>query len=473
VIGGAVQTYSWRLSVVWARSRTTGDIATPWVASVPTSLRAAGTEFRQLLVIAPLRCNVVHTAQADLTGVGDWGAASASTILADRLTAACDDALCRWQAGYANGFGRIPVPRSRFDAAMALSFPLDQLTFGSNDAIRKAAAAFEVRWREMATDPAGGLVWPDLKTDLDTIVSAGNSATLAALNPEPWAQGDYLAAGDRSVRMAQVMRWTEYALREVDDNQTAANVPVWAWRRQAQQGMVPEPKVDMAAAWSWEVVQAACQVASQFFAVLDGNVANFAGATAAVFANPVNGHVTLRLHGGATRPVWAVLQVGPGASADAEIAGADMALEAGQAAGPWIAARAVAMANTAAAASVMPPYVWDVERALAAFDRTLAANSPVLQNMTAGQVMLSTEQSGQQITTWLMPDGTERRVASVSAGLDTWAIADVRRPALALPDPKRMRSGMRPHALLQLLGGQAAAERSTASAGLNVTVRPR
>ncbi len=474
VIGGALQSFSWWVTVVWARASTTGSgagVATPWVAAVQTSLRDNGTGIRHVLAVAPKRSNPREIGGTTLA-VGDWGAAAAGTLTVANLERACDDALCRLQAAYANGLGRMPTPRDRLPAALALSFPLDQLCFGSNDPIRTAAAIFELQWREAAADPAGGLHWPFLADAASDLVTAGNGALLADLDPEPWAVGAYIGAGDKSVRMAEVMRWNEYALRELDDNQTAANVPVWSWRRQTQQGLQPPPQPDWAAAWAWEAAQVVSQVASRFVQLATDDIANFEGATALLFANPANGQLCLRLHGGAW-PFWAVLQVGPAGSASAEIAPEQMALEAGGAGGQFVAGRAVAVGNTATLATTMPPYVWDVGRAVQAFSRAVAAESPVVEDPAERLMSL---QDGQTVTSRQMPDGTLRRSTTrpTTVGAETWTVVDVVRSAMPLPDPQKMRSGMRPHALLNLLasvGNQTVGPGG--SAGLNVAIRPR
>ena len=471
VIAGAVQTFSWNVLVAWTRTDFAVTQRLPWVATVQTTLKSQIAGTRHLILLVPGQTNLGEPGLAP----GAWGAEVALALTEDVLIRACDDAVLRWQSAYANGFGRIAMPAARLPVTVAAAFSMDAIQVGSTNAIEQTGALVERSWREIADDPAGGLFLPPLVTQIQSWLTRANTTPLADLTPMPWTNGDFLTAGEKSVQMAAVMRWTEYKLQEIDDNQTAANVPVWSWRRQTQQADKPAPTPDMGSAWAWEVAQAASQVTAAFFAALDATdgLPYVAEAMAAVFANPATGVATLRI-GGGNLPFWLVLQAAPASRANEEIAVADMAFETGGGRGGFVAARAFLVANTAVVAPTMPPYQWDVGRASAIFDGNVGVDAPVLQAAPAGTVTLMTEQTGQETKCWLMPDGARRRAATVAGpGTDQWTTVDVVRPAMALPDPATFRGGMRPHAVLAVLAGAAGLREGSGVAGLSPNSRMR
>ncbi|MBM4342802.1 MAG: PKD domain-containing protein [Deltaproteobacteria bacterium] len=477
VIGGALQSFSWRVSVVWDRTHTTGAQATPWVAVAHTSLRDDNNRFRHLVCLRPGNSNPIETTDGSALEVGQWGTPTAVAFddSNSSVRIALDDALLRLQAAFAYSLGRLPFPQDRIDAAVSLAFPLDQICMGTNDGFRQFVALLEMNWRQAAIDFAQGLDWPSLASLTQLI--ALNAMTLDTLDTMPWAVAAFAGAGDRSVRMAEVMRWNEYALRELDDNQTAANVPVWSWRRQVQQRLEPLPRAHWETVWLWEAAQVASQVGSLLLDRL-GSVGAPASATIALFANPETRQVTLRVQGDpAYLPFWAVLQVGPTASPDVAITAQQMASDADLRGGDHVAGRAVLVCNTAPAPEppstrAMPPYTWDVGRALAAFDSNAVQGQPVFDDVVAEQVRLSTQQVGQAITTALMQDGAVRR--TFAAAGDNYLV-DIVRPAMPLPDPLKMRTGIRPHALMNLLGaaGRHVGGSAVSLGGLNAAMRPR
>lgn len=480
VIAGALQTFSWEVEVVWSRSALSGTQPVPWVAALHGSLHGAGNEWRHIVLPLPGYSNPVDTPNETGLAIGEWTTAAAVVLDITELglSIAVDNALTRFQAAFANGFGRMAQPSRRQEPGVWLHFSLDSLPAGTSTDLLAGLANLETVWREMSAQSGPSSWMPLIKDAVDSIFTAAAATTLPGLAAQAWDVANdgsgavrWFGAGDRSVRMAEVMRWIEYRERELNDNQTAADVPVWGWRRQTAQGAghAPEPHAD--AAWAWEVSQAALQAAASFYQSL-GSMAQISGASLLVTANPASGQVSLRIDDPSNK-LWAVLQVGPAGDAGSELRPTDLVMESGPGGSGFVVARGIAMGSALAVTGTAPPNSWDVARAYQAFKTADQSDYPTYNAVSPSEALTVSIQVGLPLSIWLLPDGTTRSAALVRASAttaDNWVIADVNRRAIPLPDAATMRSGLRPHALLAEVvarGRQRGTGRS--SAGLATT----
>ena len=454
LIGGAVQTGSWTVEVALPRAEFGAATGLPWLAAAQGSLVGANGEVRHALLLLPKLSRV----EPDRS-VGYWvGATTLSPTLA-QVTQATELALARWQAAYAFGFGRLPMPRAPIGEGIWAHFAQESLPVGTSTNLGAAFDEFERIWRELTAAGDDPRWLEHLANAVATETTTLQGATLASLTPLGWpGTGDYLGAGPGSVRLADVMRWLEYRLAEIDDDQTSANVPVWAWRRQVGQAAPDVPAVDPQSAWCWEVAQAAMQTVAAFMGAL-GSQGNTERCAALVLANPANGQVSLRVVD-TMDGMWSMLQVGPG---DQELQDSDLLAEGGPRAGSAVAARGQTVASLPGTAQ-LPPNPWNPQRVAEALSPSAQLAYPTydLTSLTAPELVDS--QQGSDVVHSVGPQGSVRRARSVVlSGGHTLGIADVCRPALPLPDPLRFRSGMRPHALLALLGGLPSGSRAAPS----------
>lgn len=448
--GGAVQTYSWTVDVALSRAVLATADGPPWVAAAQGSLVGTNGEIRHALLLLPKLSHVATGAN-----VGVWGATTLGASLAE-VALATEAALARWQAAYAFGFGRLPMPAARLTEGTWAHFAQESVPVGTSTRLGSAFDEFERIWRELAASENDPRWLEELAIAVRTETAALQAGTLPGLVPMGWSgAGDYLGAGPGSVRMPEVMRWLEYRLAEIDDDQTSANVPVWAWRRQAGQAAPDVPAIDPQAAWCWEVAQAAMQTVAALMGAL-GNQGNAELCSALVLANPANGQVSLRIYD-ATDGMWSLLQVGPGEVAQSE---ADLVAEGGPRSGSAVAARGQTVANLDWTIA-MPPNPWNPERVTEALSPSVQLEYPTYLLVSPTLPKLVDDQLGTVVTHRIGPQGSKRRSTSVVlAGPLTVGIVDVCRPSLPMPDPLRYRSGMRPHALLALLGGLPSGSRA-------------
>ncbi len=448
--GGAVQTYSWTVEVALDRAVLATAGGPPWVAAAQGSLVGANGEIRHALLLLP---GLSHVATGSSVGV--WGATTLTADLAE-VALATEAALARWQAAYAFGFGRLPIPTTPIGEGIWAHFAQESLPVGTSSSVGSSFDEFERIWRDLATAENDPRWLEQLAAAVDSATTVLQGTALTSLTPLGWSgAGDYLGAGPSSVRMPEVARWLEYRLAEIDDDQTSANVPVWAWRRQAGQAAPDVPAVDPQAAWCWEVAQAAMQTVAALMGAL-GSQGNTELCSALVLANPANGQVSLRVYD-ATDGIWSSLQVGPGHVAQSD---ADLVVEGGPRSSSAVAARGQTVANLDWT-SVMPPNPWNPERVAEALSPSMQLEYPTYALASPTLPALVDNQTGTDVTHSIGPQGSKRRSTSlVLAGPLTVGIVDVCRPSLPMPDPLRFRSGMRPHALLALLGGLPSGSRA-------------
>lgn len=450
LIGGAVQTGSWTVEVALPRAEFGAATGLPWVAAAQGSLVGANGEVRHALLLLPELSRVEPGSD-----VGVWGATTLIPTLA-QVTQATELALARWQAAYAFGFGRLPMPRAPIGEGIWAHFAQESLPVGTSTVVGSAFDEFERIWRELTAAGDDPRWLEQLATAVAAATANLPTPALTALTPLSWpGTGDYLGAGPGSVRMADVMRWLEYRLAEIDDDQTSANVPVWAWRRQVGQAAPDVPAVDPQAAWCWEVAQAAMQTVAAFMGAL-GAQGNTERCAALVLANPANGQVSLRVVD-AMDGMWSMLQVGPG---DQELQDSDLVAEGGARAGSAVAARGQTVASLSGTAQ-LPPNPWNPQRVAEALSPNAQLAYPTYDLTSLTTPELVDSQQGSDVVHSVGPQGSVRRARSVVlSGGHTLGIADVCRPSLPLPDPLHFRSGMRPHALLALLGGLPSGSRA-------------
>lgn len=453
LIGGAVQTGSWTVEVALPRAEFGAATGLPWLAAAQGSLVGANGEVRHALLLLPELSRVEPGSD-----VGVWGATTLSPTLA-QVTQATELALARWQAAYAFGFGRLPMPRAPISEGIWAHFAQESLPVGTSTVVGSAFDEFERIWREVTAAGDDPRWLEQLATAVAAATANLPTPALTALTPLGWpGTGDYLGAGPGSVRMADVMRWLEYRLAEIDDDQTSANVPVWAWRRQVGQAAPDVPAVDPQAAWCWEVAQAAMQTVAAFMGAL-GAQGNTERCAALVLANPANGQVSLRVVD-AMDGMWSMLQVGPG---DQELQDSDLVAEGGARAGSAVAARGQTVASLSGTAQ-LPPNPWNPQRVAEALSPSAQLAYPTYDLTSLTTPELVDSQQGSDVVHSVGPQGSVRRARSVVlSGGHTLGIADVCRPSLPLPDPLHFRSGMRPHALLALLGGLPSGSRAAPS----------
>jgi hypothetical protein len=396
----------------------------------------------------PQQCAAALTdAPPPQMAVGEWGTPGALTPTAGELAQAVDDAATRWQNAYATGFGRMPMPREDLEWGVWAHTAMDAVAVGINDNLIADLTGIETTWREVVRAPSVGHRLQTLASNLSTL-TANQGNLIGDLTRLGWSAEttEYLGAGERSVRMADAMRWLEYKLRETDDSVAVDSVTTARWRRLAQLYADHLPEIDYDTAWAWEVAQAAIQTVYAFYSRL-GTRANTVNAQILVVGNPQTRHVGLKLVD-AVQGIWAAWTAGPGTSIDDTPSLADLVAEGGSADGPFVRSRGVAVR----AATPPAPWAWDMRR----FESLLAAlprmADPIFDSVAASTLTTMTAQTGLTPIRAILPDGATRTyVEPTDSGL---LAADVTRPGLPLSQFDWARGGLRPHAAYLLWSQQ-------------------
>ena len=458
-LAGSIQTGSWDVDVVIARSSLTGDVVQqPWVAALHDTFADASSQTRHVLTVLPKYSGVVA---GTLPVAASWGTVGTLTYTASQLAAAVNDTASRWQAAFASGFGWMPMPAKLEQAGWA-HFGRDAIAVGSALAIKSGLANVEQAWRESVRDPSDGHHSTLIASNIGLLYTA--MASVGPLIPLPWtpsAWGDGLGAGERSVRCADIKRYLDYLNREAYDEDKLTEIKTYRWRRLTGQYVDELPTWDADTAWAWEVSQTAMQVVYSFYLSLATATEGFSGTPGAntvnaqimVFGNPATGQVALWLRD-EVQKLWAIWQVGACRSATGGPEMSDLVAQTGGSHGGFVGVRGVAMQAVTGSLDIVSPF--DIRQLQTLLTPSLRAAMPAYKGSA---ITTMVQQTGVSVTSDLAPDGAVRRSASLTVAtgdatnVSAYAV-DVTRPALALDTFDKRRGGLRPHAAMAVLARQ-------------------
>lgn len=442
-VGGAVQTTSLQVRALLKASLVAAGqaVAIPWVAAAQTTFGLEDGQLRHAFVLAPLMSAVKSGGT-----VGEWGTPGGLSMSADKLAMAVDEAATRWQHAWSTSFGRMPPPTTALEQGIWAHCTMDAVPVGISSTLSLNLADLETAWRELERSPGEPHRIAAVVRAL-TVAGALPASDLANLQRLDRSPTTYLDSGERTVAMAEIMRWLEYAEKEADDSTAMGTQQLARWRRVAGATPAQPPRFDAATAWAWEVAQAAMQTVHAFYFSFAGPTSepNAQSAVPLVLVNPLTGQATLRVMD-SSNYLWFEVHAGPVSGADACPSLADMVAAGGPGYTGWVGARGVGAAGSAAA----PTGTFDLGRIQSLFDPDLRRDSP-----TMGTLALTTtpqrigQQTGLQPTVAVVQDGALRKALDLDLGGGAHEyVVDVVRPAEWAASYDAARGGLRPHAAL-------------------------